>query len=66
MRAKDLDLPIRRQRLSGPGVDWLKRRKEPDDAPPFTEEQLLSNWLRVRDSLTAGFRRVLSGEGYRD
>lgn len=46
--ADDLDLPISRVKFSGPAVDALENRKESDNAPRLTADDLRANFEKFR------------------
>lgn len=58
MKSDELELPIQREVITGPGVDALAARKETDNAEPMTADKLRMNWLRMKDSMMAGLKRL--------
>jgi hypothetical protein len=56
---KGLDLPIKFVPFSGPAVDALDQRKENNDHPRVTAEELRASFNKVKTSLFSGFGVLL-------
>jgi hypothetical protein len=56
---KGLDLPIKFVPFSGPAVDALDQRKENNDHPKVTAEELRDSFNKVKTSLFSGFGLLL-------
>jgi hypothetical protein len=54
-----LDLPIKFVPFSGPAVDALDQRKENNDHPRVTAEELRASFNKVKTSLFSGFGVLL-------
>lgn len=54
----DLQLPIERTRISGPGVDSLESRKEFNNNKQEKTEDLRASFNKVKDGLIAGFKAL--------
>lgn len=54
----DLDLPIKRVTISGPGVDALECRKEKNDHHRVSATELRNSFGRVKEALYSGFKTL--------
>jgi hypothetical protein len=55
----DLQLPIRRTKMSGPGVDEINKRKEANSNEQVTAAELLAGFNRVKEGLFSALRALI-------
>ncbi|MBX3579888.1 MAG: hypothetical protein KF723_22020 [Rhizobiaceae bacterium] len=59
-KASDFDGPVANPPLSGPAVDALRNRKEPDNALRFTEEEFDRNFEAMKGRMREATKRFLA------
>jgi hypothetical protein len=55
----DLQLPIRRTKMSGPGVDGINKRKEANSNEQVTATELLAGFNRIKEGLFSALRALI-------